>query len=327
MKRTYKISACLVALTLCLTYLPLFATAEKVTFKQINVIENEDFSAATDKLTNASNIVEGALTVEKDKDVQVTDNWWPEGNKPTKISFDLTNNSGTGYFFLTDKKGNAVGNTVRNNDGGLFATKATMTDGTVKEIGGDWGNKFCGCFWVPQDNSVYAELEPFKKAHYEYEFTYNANKVTIKLRINGVLKYQSGDIMQLSSSSTQIALGDDTAEATRDFNNLTDITTLVPMFRSTGSMKLDNLKVESYAVTAKRFIAENTVLNKPVDSLTLADTEAVTAAYNAYNKFESNVKTVLEKANVSKVVSAQKDAVDKLNAKTDAAAYKNTARC
>lgn len=322
MKRTYKITACLVALALCLTYLPLFATAETVTFKQINVIESEDFSAATDKLTNASNITDGALTVEKDKDVQVADKWWPEGNKPTKISFDLTNASGTGYFFLTDKNGNAVGNTVRNNDGGLFATKATMTDGTVKEIGGGWGNKFCGCFWVPQDNSVYAELEPFKKAHYEYEFTYNGTKVTIKLKINGELKYQSGDIMKLSSTSTQIALGDDTAEATRSFDNLTDITTLVPMFRSTGSMKLDNLKIESYAVTAKQFIAENTVLNKSVNSLTLADTEAVTAAYNAYNKFDSNVKTVLEKADVSKVVSAQKDAVDKLNAKIDADAYK-----
>ena len=311
MKRIYKIIACIVALALCLAYLPLFATAEVVTFDDINVIESEDFSSSTDKLSNASNITNGVLTVENGKNVRVTDNWWPEGNKPTKISFDLKYTSGKGYFILADAKGNGVGNSVWDNDNGLFSKRAKMVSGAVDEDGDGWeGNKFCGRDWVTTTNSNYAAIKPYENAHYEYEFSYSTTNVTITLKITGVV---------------QDGYDDNVAESTKSFkisDYSLDITTLTPTFITTGSMQLDNLEIESYAVAAKQFVAENTVLNKPVESLTVSDTDTVKALYNTYEKMDENVKIVLEKANVGEFIAAQKEKVDKLNAEIDANAYR-----
>ena len=314
MKRIYKIIACIVALALCLAYLPLFATAEVVTFDDINVIESEDFSSSTDKLSNASNITNGVLTVENGKNVRVTDNWWPEGNKPTKISFDLKYTSGTGYFILADANNNGVGNSVKNADGGLFSKRAKMVSGAVSEDGDGWeGNKFCGRNWVTTTNGNYAAIKPFENAHYEYEFSYSTTDVTIKLKITGVVQDGYDDNVAVSTQNFTIS------------KYSLDITTLTPTFYTTGSMILDNFTVESYADEAVNYLNSYELFNKNSNEVTAADADAAVAARAAYNDLSDDAKTVLtNNSNVETFLGAVDAKIAALTVVEKANAYVNT---
>ena len=258
----------------------------------------------------------------------VQQNYWPTGNRPTKISFDLKRSSGTGYFILADANGNGVGNSVWDNDGALFSKIAKMASGAVSEtVNGDEGSKFCGRNWVGQTSDIYAEIKPSENAHYEYEFSYSSTNVTIKLTITGVVQAESGTYSY--GSTTRDFKGDNIATATRNFNisnyNL-DTTTLTPTFITTGSMILDNFTVESYADEAVEYLNSYELFNKNSNDVTADDAADAAAARAEYNALSDNAKTVLtaNNSNVETFLDAVDAKIAALTAVEKANAYVNT---
>lgn len=358
MRKVKKLISLFLALVMVVTCVTSVAFAEEaeeagVTVTKFNVLngttldtieEAKQVFSGADSLTMVPSPVENgsnALQISSGKTVAVRktavdsyESYWPAGNRPTKISFDLKNTSGTGlgigYFILADASGNGVGNSVRDNDGGLFSKRAKMVSGTASEVdGGTVGYKFCGRNYVEQNDDAYAEIKPYENAHYEYEFSYSSTDVTIKLTITGVVQATSGTYKH--GSGTREFQNDNTATAERSFKITDyglDTTTLTPTFitNETGSMILDNFTVKSYADEAVEYLnLYEELFNKNSNDVTPDDAAAAAEARAAYNALSDDAKTVLTKnSNVETFLNAVDEKIAALTAIEKANAYVNT---
>ena len=329
MRKVKKLISLFLALVMVVTCVTSVAFAEAgVTVTKFNALQGTDFANGlvdaqqyfTGNIDSSaivtSPVADGgyALQISSGK-TAVQQNYWPTGNRPTKISFDLKYTSGAGYFILADANNNGVGNSVKNADGGLFSKRAKMVSGAVSEDGDGWeGNKFCGRDWVTTTNGNYAAIKPYENAHYEYEFSYSSTNVTITLKITGAL---------------QDGYDDNVAESTKDFNitkyNL-DTTTLTPTFYTTGGMILDNFTVESYADEAVTYLNSYELFNKNSNDVTADDAAAAAAARAAYNALSADAKTVLtaNNSNVETFLNAVDAKIAALTVVEKANAYVNT---
>lgn len=261
---------------------------------------------------------------------------WPTGNKPITAAFDMTGGAlagyNFGYFFLKDKNGNAIGTQMNYQDGALLVKKISLVNGTV----GNTNEKYCGFGYLNSTDSNYAEIDPSKNVHYDFNFKYTDTAVTITVTTKGTALYTAGTEVSVGGS-TYTATGDAEANATISYKlsdyNL-DVETLTPMFATagnsgvavTGKIYVDNFNVTSYADEALEYLDSNELFTKNSEDVTADDTDNSVAAREAYATLSNDVKAVLNADNGADVLAflnAVDAKIESLSVPEKVAAYKN----